>query len=294
MRVVAVYGAVELGGTKTLVAWGREPDDLRDYVSIPTTTPEETLGEAIDRLRPLDLKAVGVASFGPVELREDRPGFGRITTTPKPDWSRTPVVRSFADALGLPVGFDTDVNGAALGEGEWGAAAGLTTHAYVTVGTGIGGGVVSRGRPFHGAPHPEVGHVVVRRHPDDDHRGSCPFHGDCLEGLAAGPAVAARFGKPAQDLHGQHQARALELESFYLAQGLRNLVYVAAPERVVVGGGLSKMPGFHDALLGTLRKELAGYPGEDAHRSDQFVVPPHLGDISGLAGALILGIQAAE
>lgn len=291
---MVTYGAVELGGTKTLVAMGSDPSHLRDHVSIPTTTPEETLGAAIDHLRTSELDAVGIASFGPVELRLEMPRFGYITSTPKPGWSDTPVVSSFADALDRPVGFDTDVNGAALGEGKWGAAIGLGSHAYITVGTGIGGGVIASGRPLHGAPHPEFGHVVVKRHPDDDHPGSCPFHGDCLEGMAAGPALAARFGRPAQELRGEEEARALELEAFYLAQGLRDLVYVAAPERIVVGGGVSKMPGFHSALADALRGELADYPDEDSHGSDGFIVAPGLGDLSGLAGALLLAIRAAE
>lgn len=291
---MAIYGAVELGGTKTLVAVGSEPNDLSDPLSIPTTTPEKTLDAAIAHLQDSNLEAVGIASFGPVELRPDSPQFGYITTTPKPGWSGTSVLRRFAEALELPVGFDTDVNGAALGEGEWGASIGLGSHVYITVGTGIGGGVVAGGRPLHGAPHPEVGHVVVRRHPDDDHPGSCPFHRDCLEGMAAGPALAARFGKPAQTLDKDEQAEALRYEAFYLAQGVRNLVYVAAPERVVIGGGVSKIPGFHASLRRSLADELAGYPGEDAHESEDFVVPPGLGDRSGLAGALLLAIQAAE
>lgn len=291
---MATYGAVELGGTKTLVATGREPSDLSGHVSIPTTTPEETLSSVIAHLQGSDLEAVGIASFGPVELRPEKPRFGHITSTPKPGWSGAQVASSFADALDRPVGFDTDVNGAALGEGEWGAATGLGSYAYITVGTGIGGGIVAAGRPLHGAPHPELGHVVVRRHPNDDHPGSCPFHGDCLEGMAAGPALSARFGKAAEELDGGDEKRALELETFYLAQGLRNLVYVAAPERIVVGGGVSKLPGLHDALLEALRSELADYPGEDLHASDDFVVPPGLGDLSGLAGALILAIRAAE
>lgn len=291
---MATYGAVELGGTKTLVVVGSRPEDLSRHVSIPTTEPEPTLEAVIDHLRRSELDAVGIASFGPVELRPASPRLGYITTTPKPGWSDIPVLDRFADALRLPVGFDTDVNGAALGEGAWGAAAGLESHAYITVGTGIGGGIVAGGKPLHGAPHPEVGHVVVRRHPDDDHPGSCPFHGDCLEGLASGPALADRFGKPAHALDAGEQARALELVAYYLAQGVRNLVYVAAPERVVIGGGVSKIPGFHGSVRRVLVSELAGYPGEEAHVSNSFVVPPGLGELSGLAGALLLAIRAAE
>ncbi len=282
------FGAIEIGGTKTLVAAAESVDDLADHRRIPTTTPDETLEEVIGELESAGVDAVGVASFGPVELRPGHPRYGYITSTPKPDWSDTPVVQIFVERLGVPVGFDVDVNGAALGEGRWGAAAGMDDFAYITVGTGIGGGVVVAGSPVHGAPHPEVGHVVVRRHPDDDYPGSCPFHGDCLEGLAAGPAVEARFGRPGNELSGSEIEQAVELVTFYLAQGFRNLVYAVAPARLVVGGGISKMHGFHETVRGSLTAELAGYPYEEAHLAPEFVVPPDLGDMSGLAGALIL------
>ncbi len=285
---MAQVGAVEIGGTKTLVAVAESIDDLADHRRIPTTEPGETLAEAIGFLESAGVAAVGVASFGPVELREDHDRFGYITATPKPGWSDTPVVDAFADRLGVPVGFDTDVNAAALGEGRWGVAAEVSSFAYLTIGTGVGGGLVIAGAPVHGAPHPEVGHVVVRRHPDDQHPGSCPFHGDCLEGLAAGPAVEARFGKPGDELAGSGLDAAVELIAFYVAQGLRNLVYVAAPERIVIGGGLSKMGGFHERVRAMLIDELKGYPAEASHLAPDFVVPPGLGDLSGLAGALTL------
>lgn len=282
------FGAVEMGGTKTMVAVAGSVDELAEHRRVPTTSPAETLEEVIGLLDAADPTAVGVASFGPVELRPDHPRFGYITSTPKPGWSDTPVVQEFADRLGVPVGFDTDVNGAALGEGRWGAASDVSHFAYVTMGTGIGGGLVVAGSPVHGAPHPELGHVVVRRHPEDDHPGTCPFHADCLEGLAAGPSVEARFGRPGGELEGSELETALELVAFYLGQGLRSLVYTFAPERIVVGGGLSKMPGFHQRVHERLVGELAGYPGEPSHLADDFVVAPGLGDLSGLAGALIL------
>lgn len=277
-----------MGGTKTLVAVGDSVEDLADYVTIPSTTPDETLELVIHHLAPAGVVSVGVASFGPVELRPDHERYGCITSTPKPGWSGTPVVERLASALGVPVGFDTDVNGAALGEGRWGAASDVDDFAYVTVGTGIGGGVVIGGSPVHGAPHPEVGHVVVRRHSDDDHPGSCPFHFDCLEGMAAGPAFAARFGRTTDQLGEAETARALELLAHYLGQGLRNLVYATAPQRIVVGGGLSKIEGFHRAVRTRLVEELAGYPAEASHLEDDFVVAPGLGDLAGLAGALLL------
>lgn len=277
-----------MGGTKTLVGVGETLDDLKDHQTIPTTGPDETLGRVVDHLRDAGVSAVGIACFGPLELRSGHRWQGHITRTPKQGWSLTPVVARFASALGTPVAFDTDVNGAALGEGTWGAARGLDNYAYITVGTGIGGGMVVDGAPVHGAPHPELGHVIVRRHQGDEHEGSCPFHGDCLEGMASGPALEARFGIKAQDLDGPRRRQAVELVSDYLAQGIRNLVYVAAPERVVLGGGVSKLDGLHDAVRTRLREILAGYPGTEDHETDDFVTPPGLGDLSGLAGALLL------
>lgn len=289
---MARLGAVELGGTKTLVASGDRPQDLRGADRIETTDPETTLDRVCELLVAEDLAALGIACFGPLELRPANRAFGHIMSTPKPGWSQVDVAGSLR-RLGLPLGIDTDVNGAALGEWRWGATSGLESSAYVTVGTGIGGGVLVSGRPLHGAPHPEVGHTVVQPHPEDDHPGSCPHHGRCLEGMASGPALAARFGRRAEDLAGGPREEALDLVSFYLAQGLRNLVYAVAPERIVVGGGVSKLPGFHDAVRRRLRDELAGYPGVDDHAATDFVVAPGLGDLSGLAGALALAEQAA-
>lgn len=168
---------------------------------------------------------------------------------------------------------------------------GLGTFAYLTVGTGIGGGIVVNGSPVHGAPHPEVGHVVVRRHPDDDHAGSCPFHRDCLEGMASGLSIEARYGRRAESLAGAKLEEALGLVSYYVGQGLRNVVYAVAPERVIIGGGVSKLAGFHEAVRESLQEALAGYPGEDSHADAGFVVSPALGDLSGLAGALLLAMR---
>ena len=211
-----------------------------------------------------------------------------MTTTPKPGWSGTDLVGPLGDALGVPVGFDTDVTGAALGEGRWGAARGLRSFVYVTVGTGIGGGAVVGGAPVHGLPHPEMGHVSVTRLPGDEFPGICPFHGDCLEGMACGPAMAARWGRPAEELTGADLARAVDIEAHYLAAGLRNIVYVLAPERIVLGGGVAGLPGLFPALRERLAAALAGYPGLAEHGAPGFVVPPGLGGAAGAAGALAL------
>ena len=237
-----MFGGIEAGGTKFVCVVGASPDRIVREARFPTRDPAATIDDAIAFFRDAAddghrVDALGIASFGPVELRSDHPRYGFVTTTPKPGWSGTDLVGPLGDALGVPVGFDTDVTGAALGEGRWGAARGLRSFVYVTVGTGIGGGAVVGGAPVHGLPHPEMGHVSVTRLPGDEFPGICPFHGDCLEGMACGPAMAARWGRPAEELTGADLARAVDVEAHYLAAGLRNIVYVLAPE-----------PGRHDEL----------------------------------------------
>lgn len=280
-----------MGGTKTSCAVGSTPDDLFRVSTFPSTDPAATLGRVIDHLSGHDLEAVGIASFGPVELRRGHGAYGHITVTPKHGWSGTDVVGPIREALGVTVGFDTDVNGAVLGEGRWGAGRGLGSLVYVTVGTGIGGGALIDGAPLHGLGHPEMGHISVRWHPDDHLSGSCRLHGDCLEGLASGPAIESRFGVPADRLSGDLLTTATNLEAFYLAQMARDLVYTLAPERIIVGGGVSRMPGLLEKVGESLMAELAGYPGLPEHQSG-FVVPPGLGKLSGLAGGLILAEAA--
>ena len=293
-----MLGGIEAGGTKFVCVVGTSPERIVREARFPTREPAATIADAIAFFRDAaagghHIDALGVASFGPVELRRDHPRYGFITTTPKPGWSGTDLVGPLRDALAVPVGFDTDVTGAALGEGRWGAARGLRSFVYVTVGTGIGGGAVVGGAPVHGLPHPEMGHVSVTRLEGDDFPGICPFHGDCLEGMACGPAMAARWGRPAEELAGADLERAVEVEAHYLAAGLRNVVYVLAPERIVLGGGVAGLPGLLPALRGRLAAALGGYPGVPDHASDAFVVPPGLGGAAGAAGALALAQAAA-
>ena len=292
------FAGVELGGTKVVCVIGSGPDAVTADVRIPTTAPDETLGAVVDfLLARVDtgtrFAGVGVASFGPVERRPDSSKYGWITTTPKPGWSDTDVLGPIADRLGVPARFDTDVNGAALAEGRWGAAAGLSSFVYLTVGTGIGGGAVVDGAlPARLGGHPEMGHVAVPRHPDDGYRGGCPFHGDCLEGMAAGPAIEARWGMPGDQLDGETLAAAVEMEAHYLAAGLRNVVYTVAPERILIGGGVAQMPGLMPAVRSALADQLAGYPGLAAHGAAEFVSLPGLGAMAGPAGALALAEAA--
>lgn len=272
-----------------MCAVGTGPDDIRADTRIPTTSPVETLGRVVDFFEAQPpVNALGVASFGPVELRRDHPKYGSITTTPKPHWSDTDVVGALGNRLEIPIGFDTDVNGAALGEGRWGSAVGLDTFVYLTIGTGIGGGAVVSGAIGHGQVHPEMGHVTVRRHPDDDFPGRCPFHGDCFEGMACGPAIIDRWDASPSQLTGETRARALAFEAHYVAEGVRNIVYTLAPQRVIIGGGVSKMDGLFPAVRSALRSSLAGYPGLPEHAAEDFVVPPGLGDRAGIAGGFVL------
>jgi fructokinase len=284
---VARYGAVEIGGTKTDAAVGSSLDTLSTPHRIATTTPEETLGEVAKFLASHDVAAIGVASFGPLDLDSSSPRYGSILATPKAGWTGASVLEVIKSGAGVPVGIDTDVNGAAVGEGRWGAAQGMSDYVYVTVGTGIGAGVVVNGRPISGERHPETGHLVVSRHEGDDYPGKCPYHGDCLEGMSSGPALEARFGR-SENWAGNDAV--LDLVSHYVGQGLRDLVYTLAPERIIVGGGVSRIPFFHERLRTVLSRLLAGYP--DDPDLELLVAKPGLGQLSGLAGGLVLAERA--
>jgi fructokinase len=293
-----LLGSIEAGGTKFVCAVGTGPDDVRTETRFPTEEPDATLQRAIAFFEGAGveyggLAAIGIASFGPVELRRSRSDYGFITTTPKPGWSGTDVAGSVGRALDVPIGFDTDVNGAALGEARWGAAQGLHTFVYLTIGTGIGGGSVANGVVPHGLVHAEMGHVSVPRMEGDDFPGVCPFHGDCFEGMAAGPAINARWRRPAETLEGSDLERAIEIEAHYVAQGLRNIVYTIAPERIIVGGGVPKMPRIFPAIRRSLAATLSGYPGLPEQADEGFVVPPALGDHAGIAGGFVLAEMAA-
>ncbi len=289
-----IYGAIEAGGTKFVCGAGSGPDDLRAETRFPTTTPEETIGRAIRFLsrqhRALGpLAGVGIASFGPVDLDRGSATWGHVTTTPKPGWAQADLAGPVAAALGVPVAFDTDVNGAALGERTWGAARGLDTFVYLTVGTGIGGGGMVGGELIHGLVHPEMGHMLLPRDPQaDPFEGSCPFHGDCLEGLASGPAIEARWGRPAAELPPDHPAWALEAE--YLALACCNLTLTLSPQRIILGGGVMHQAQLFGEIRRRLRERLAGYVRAPAieGNTDSYVVPPGLGDRAGVLGALAL------
>lgn len=283
MRVACI----ELGGTKVVVAAGTGPDDLTDPVRIPTTDPATTMAAivtALEGLWPFD--AIGIASFGPLCLDAGDPGGLRITNTPKPGWSQTKLVEPLARRFGVPVHLDTDVNGAALGEGRWGAARGLRDFAYITVGTGIGVGLIVNGAPVHGLLHPEAGHLLVRRDPvKDPYKGHCPFHGDCLEGLACGPAIADRVGRPAEDLAEDHPV--WPLVGDYIGQLCASLLLVTSPRRIILGGGVGQRPGVRQAAETAMRAHLAGYLDVPALQKG-FILPPALENRAGVLGALVI------
>lgn len=288
---MTLYGGIESGGTKTVCAVGTGPDDVRAVERFATTHPAETLRRAVAffAAQPAPVAAVGIGSFGPVDERPGSPTFGHVTTTPKPGWQHVDVVTPVREALGVPVAFDTDVNAAALAEHRWGAARGLDAFVYLTVGTGIGGGGFVGGRRIRGLTHPEMGHLLVPRAPGDAFAGVCPFHGDCWEGLASGPAIEQRWGRPGRELPPGHAA--WELEADYLAAGLMSLVLALSPERVVVGGGVMAHAPLLARVREALRRRLNGYlPVPDF---DAYLVPPALGARAGVLGALALAQDAA-
>jgi fructokinase len=291
------YGGIEAGGTKFVCAIGSGPDDVRAEVRFATTTPRETIGQALDffRTHGADLAAVGIASFGPVDLDPASPTYGFITTTPKPGWQNTDLAGAVGRGLDLPVGFDTDVNGAALGEHRWGAAQGLDTFVYLTIGTGIGGGGLVGGRLMHGLVHPEMGHVRLPHDRDaDPFDGICPYHGDCLEGLASGPALEARWGQAGEDLPADHPA--WPLQAHYLALALMNLVSTLSPQRIILGGGVMKKEQLFARIRTNVQTLLNGYVQSPAilEHIDRYIVPPALGGKAGVLGAIALAAQKAE
>ena len=283
-----MLGAIEAGGTKFVIAVGPSPDRIIARHTIPTRDPATTLAEVAEWLAGRGgITALGIGSFGPVELDRTSPRWGFITTTPKPGWADCDIAGYFAGELGVPVGFDTDVNAAALAEH---AASGSIdgSLAYLTVGTGIGGGLVLDGQPVHGIAHPEVGHIYPRRHPDDrDFPGTCPSHGDCLEGLASGPAIMARWGTSLSQLPGDHPGHAIIAD--YIAQACHVLFASIAVEEVVVGGGVANTPGLVERVAQRARELDAGYlPGTARHR----VIRPRLGSDAGITGAMMLAQRA--
>jgi fructokinase len=292
-----LLAGVELGGTKCVCILGTGPDDVRALERLPTGEREETLRQieaVFERWRSQygAPRALGIASFGPVDLRPDSHTYGYITSTPKPGWRNTDLARRLERRCGVPVGFDTDVNGAALAEGRWGGAQGLENFAYVTIGTGIGVGSIVRGRSIFGMNHAELGHIRVARKSGDTFAGSCSYHGDCIEGLASGPAIEARAGIAASELPADHPA--WEYVAHGLGQLMHTMVLTTAPSRIFLGGGVMAQSHLFERIQQELTRSLNGYiEAPQLERGlAQFIVPPGLGTMAGPLGALALAADA--
>jgi fructokinase len=294
-----VYGAVEAGGTKFVCAIGDENGTVLKEARFPTEGATSTLARTRLFLREGSeefgaFSGLGIGSFGPVELDRRSPQYGYITGTPKPGWAGTDIVGALAPEFSCAVGFDTDVNAAALAEHRWGCAQDVQSFVYLTIGTGIGGGVVIDGKPIHGAMHPEIGHLFPRRHPrDTGFPGICPFHADCMEGVASGPAIQARSGASLADLDTAHMQ--WELEADYLGQLCAQLVLALSPQRIVMGGGVMNQVRLLGPVRRRMRHWLGGYIDRNDVQSDDsgFIVTPALADRAGVLGALALAIDAA-
>jgi len=293
-----LWGGIEAGGTKFVCAIAGGDGELLAETSFPTNAPDHTIGQAIEFFQQQQsepLAAIGISSFGPVDLMPASPTFGYITTTPKPGWANVDVVGQIRRAFDIPVGFDTDVNGAALGESRWGAAQGLDTFVYLTIGTGIGGGGMVNGKLMHGLVHPEMGHMRIPHDLDQDpFAGLCPFHGDCLEGLAAGPALEARWGQRAETLPFDHPA--WELEANYLALGLVSLICILSPQRIILGGGVMQQAHLFPLIRNRVQQLLNGYLKTSAIQEhvNEYILPPGLGNSAGVKGAIALAQRAAH
>ncbi len=288
------FGALEAGGTKMVCAIGDENGNILERISIPTGTPADTMPPMIEYFKSKDICALGIGCFGPVDLDKDSPTYGYITSTPKLAWQNYPIVAEFEKALGIPVGFDTDVNGSALGEATWGCTQDVKNSIYITIGTGVGIGVIVDGKPYHGMIHPEGGHILLGRHPNDPMVGSaCPFHENCMEGLAAGPSLEKRWGVKGVELSSRPEV--WELEAYYIGQAITNYIMVLSPQRIVVGGGVMHQP----VLLPLIRKEVAkqmnGYiRGKGMEDLDTYIVGVSLNDNQGAMGAIKLAMEALK
>lgn len=286
-----IYGVLEAGGTKMVCAIGDETGRILEQISIPTTRPEETLPAIVDWFSGRGMTALGVACFGPIDLRRSSPTYGYITTTPKPGWADFDIVGTLQKALAVPVGFDTDVNGSLLGEVSYGQAQGLTDAVYITIGTGIGAGILSGGRLVHGMLHPEFGHIPMVRHPEDHYQGHCPYHGSCFEGMASGPAIEARWGQKAIAL--KNEPKVWELEAYYIAQACTTLILTLSPEIIILGGGVMHQTQLFPLIREKVCEMLHGYiVTEEMNNLEHYIVPASLHDDQGILGALQLAINA--
>lgn len=288
-----ILGALEAGGTKMVCAIGNENGEIAEQISIPTQTPDITIPKLLAFFEGKQIEALGIGCFGPIDVDRDSGTYGYITTTPKLPWQNYNMAGVFRDKLGVPVGFDTDVNASALGEYTWGIAKGLQSCIYITIGTGVGVGAIVDGRLVHGMMHPEGGHILLQKLPHDTYEGFCPFHKNCMEGLAAGPAIEGRWGKKAVEL--ADRAEVWEMEAEYIAQALVDYVMLLSPQRMILGGGVMHQTHLLPMIRNKFRKLLNGYiRTKELEDLENYIVMQSLDDRQGIMGALKLGMMELE
>lgn len=291
MTTQALYAGIDAGGTEFKCIVGAGPDSILSHKKVPVGYPEDTLKECLAFFEAAqaaygDISQLGIASFGPVDLNPQSDTYGHITSTPKPHWKNTDIVGFFKNALKVPIAFDTDVNGALLGEQRWGAAQDLHSAVYATVGTGVGAGVMMDGRLVHGAMHAEAGHMLIPKHRDDGFHGVCPFHGGCLEGLASGPAIAERWQQNPKSIPDDHPA--WSLQAHYLASMCVNFALCFSPQRIILGGGVMQRQALLRSVQNSYLAQINGYLGEQSSTVEEFIVAASLGERAGALGALAL------
>lgn len=282
-------GALEAGGTKMVLAIGRENGEITEQISLPTETPAITLPKIADYFRERDIEALGIGSFGPVDLDKSSPTYGFITSTPKLAWANCDIAGFLKKELKVPVGFDTDVNSSALGEATWGSTKGLGSSIYITIGTGAGVGVYLKGGLLHGMLHPEAGHVLLSRHREDEFESICPYHANCLEGLASGPAIEKRWGRKAHELGDREKV--WELEAFYIAQAIVGYILTLSPHRIVLGGGVMHQEQLFPLIRNQVKSLLNGYLKTPLLEDmESYIVPAGLKGDQGIMGCLKLAL----
>lgn len=282
-----LFGALEAGGTKMVLAIGNENGEILEQISIPTETPDVTVSKINDYFKGKNIAALGIGSFGPIDLDRNSKTYGFITTTPKLAWANYDLVGNIKKVLNIPVGFDTDVNASVLGEATWGILKGLASGIYITIGTGIGLGVYMNGSLLHGMLHPEGGHVLLNKHPKDTFEGTCPYHPNCMEGLSSGPAIEKRWGKKAIEL--ESDSLAWEIEAYYIAQGLISYILTLSPHRIVLGGGVMHQEQLFPLIRKNVAELLNGYLNTPQLKDlDTYIVPASLKDNQGIMGCLQL------
>lgn len=288
-----ILGALEAGGTKMVCAVGREDGTILEQISIPTTIPEETIPAIIDYFKRKEITALGIGTFGPVDVNKDSDTYGFILDTPKTAWKFYNLVGNIQNELNIPIGLDTDVNGSCLGEMTFGSSKGLDSVVYITIGTGVGVGVSVNGQLLHGMLHPEAGHIILRQHPEDEFEGSCPYHKACLEGLAAGPAIEKRWGKKAIEL--KENGKVWEIEAYYIAQAIMNYILTLSPRRIILGGGVMHQEQLFPLIRKEVKNLINGYLNtKEMKDMENYIIPASLHDDQGIMGCIQLANLALE